>query len=199
MDRGYPAASAVRYVSDHGRIPLEQRMLLQRVIVPARTALSRLAKCKRLPALRDRVVLLDGYNCIITTESLLAGIAVYLCDDGFLRDNRGFFRRYQAITDTSAAINEILGVLADAGPSRVEFLLDSQISWSRELAGEIRGLMAQRRLYGDAICARDVDRQLKSRGEIVASSDGNVIDCTPEAIDLPAEIARRLGIRAEII
>jgi hypothetical protein len=199
MDRGYPAASAVRYASDHHRLPEDQRMVLQRVIIPAKTALSRMARARRLPALRDREIFLDGYNCIITAESLLAGFPVYLCDDGFLRDTRGFFRRYKAGSTTSCAIHEICSLLVEAGPSRAEFLLDCQISHSGELAGEIRGLMAQMGLFGDALCPRDVDRQLKSCGEIVASGDGNVIDSAPEAIDLPAEIARRRGISAQII
>jgi len=59
--------------------------------------------------------------------------------------------------------------------------------------------MAQMGLEGDALCQRDVDRQLKCCRKIVASSDGIVIDSAPEAIDLPAEIARRRGIKATII
>ena len=199
MDRGYPAASAVRFVSDHHRLSEDERMVLQRVIVPASIALSRMAKNLRLHALNNRTVFLDGYNCIITTESLLEGFAVYLCDDGFLRDTRGFFRRYRASKSAYRAIQEILGLLAEAEPRRAVFLLDCQISRSGELAAEIRGLMAQIGLDGDALCLRDVDHKLKSSRKIVASSDGIVIDSAPEAIDLPAEIARRWGIKARII
>ena len=197
MDRGYPAASAVRFVSDHHRLTEVQRMVLQRVIIPAGIALSRMDKALSLHEIRGREIFLDGYNCIITSESLLEGFAVYLCDDGFLRDTRGFFRRYRSSRRATRPIQEILGLLAGAG--RAVFLLDCQISRSGELAAEIRGLMAQMGLEGDALCQRDVDRQLKCCQKIVASSDGIVIDSSPEAIDLPAEIARRRGIKATII
>ena len=197
MDRGYPAASAVRFVSDHHRLTEVQRMVLQRVIIPAGIALSRMDKALSLHEIRGREIFLDGYNCIITSESLLEGFAVYLCDDGFLRDTRGFFRRYRSSRRATRPIQEILGLLAGAG--RAVFLLDCQISRSGELAAEIRGLMAQMGLEGDALCLRDVDRQLKCCQKIVASSDGIVIDSAPEAIDLPAEIARRRGIKATII
>jgi len=197
MDRGYPAASAVRFVSDHHRLTEVQRMVLQRVIIPAGIALSRMDKALSLHEIRGREIFLDGYNCIITSESLLEGFAVYLCDDGFLRDTRGFFRRYRSSRRATRPIQEILGLLAGAG--RAVFLLDCQISRSGELAAEIRGLMAQMGLEGDALCLRDVDRQLKCCQKIVASSDGIVIDSSPEAIDLPAEIARRRGIKATII
>ena len=112
VDRGYPNDSAVRYVSDHHRLPEEQRFVLQRTIVSADTALARMAKALRLHALRGRVVFVDGYNTPITTESLLAGYPVYLCDDGFLRDTRGFFRSYKASQITVCAFSEILDLLA---------------------------------------------------------------------------------------
>ncbi|MDM7912097.1 MAG: DUF434 domain-containing protein, partial [Methanotrichaceae archaeon] len=34
LDRGYPRESAVRFVSDHYRLPQEQRFVLMRVVVP---------------------------------------------------------------------------------------------------------------------------------------------------------------------
>ena len=194
MDRGYPRDSAVRYVSDHHRLPDEQRFVLQRTIVSADTALRRMAKALRLPALRDRAVFVDGYNTLITTQSLLAGYPVYLSDDGFLRDTRGFFKSDKASRVTICAFSEILDLLAAAGAARVEVLLDQQISRSGELAKVVRRLMAERDLPGEARCARDVDYQLKTCGSIVASSDGNVIDAASNVIDLPAEIARGRGI-----
>jgi hypothetical protein len=199
VDRGYPAGSAVRYASDHHRLPEEKRMLLRRVVISAKTALFRMAKARNHSDLFGKSVFLDGYNTIITVESLLAGYPVYLCDDGFVRDTRGLFRRYRAGPVTFSAIDEILGLLCEAGPSRVEVLLDSQISRSGGLAGELRRLMAERHLPGDAQCVRDVDHQLKICGGVVASTDGNVIDCAIEAIDLPAEIARRRGLIPRIV
>ncbi len=90
-------------------------MVLQRVIIPAGIALSRMDKALSLHEIRGREIFLDGYNCIITSESLLEGFAVYLCDDGFLRDTRGFFRRYRASRRATRPIQEILGLLA--GPN----------------------------------------------------------------------------------
>ncbi|MCK9440850.1 MAG: DUF434 domain-containing protein [Methanothrix sp.] len=199
MDRGYPSDSAVRYVSDHHRLSEEQRFVLRRAIVSADTALRRMTKALRLHNLSGRVVFVDGYNTIITTQSLLAGYPVYLCDDGFLRDTRGFFRNDKALQVTVSAFCEILDLLADARPSRVEVLLDQQISCSGELAREVRGLMAKRDLPGDARCVRDVDHQLKASGTIIATSDGNVIDVASSVIDLPGEIARGRCIRPLLV
>lgn len=158
-----------------------------------------MAKALRLHALRGNVVFVDGYNASITTHSLLAGHQVYLCDDGFLRDTRAFFRFNSGSQVVVGAFSEILDLLAHAGPSRVQVLLDQQISRSGELAGEVRSMMAARSLSGAVICARDVDHQLKTCGSIVASSDGNVIDGASSVIDLPGEIARGRCIRPLLI
>ena len=199
VDRGYPNDSAVRYVSDHHRLPEAERSVLQRTILSADTALSRMAKTLQLHDLCGRAVFVDGYNTTITTQSLLAGYPVYLCDDGFVRDTRGFFRSYKASKITVCTFFEILDLLALAGAARVEVLLDQQISQSGELAKEVQGLMAKRALPGEARCARDVDHQLKVCGSIVASSDGNVIDAASSVIDLPGEIARERGIRPLLV
>ena len=198
-DRGYPNDSAVRYVSDHHRLPEAERSVLQRTILSADRALSRMAKTLQLHDLCGRVVFVDGYNTTITTQSLLDGYPVYLCDDGFVRDTRGFFRSYKASKITVCSFFEILDLLAAAGAARVEVLLDQQISQSGELAKEVQGLMAERSLPGEARCARDVDHQLKTCTSIVASSDGNVIDAASKVIDLPGEIARERCIRPLLV
>ena len=149
--------------------------------------------------MRDRVVFVDGYNAIITAHSLLAGYPVYLCDDGFLRDTRAFFRGGRELQSAASALSEILDLLDSARPSRVRVLFDQQISRSGEMAGEARRMMAARGLPGEAGCARDVDHLLKACGGIVASSDGNVIDAAAAAIDLPGEIAREHSIRPILI
>lgn len=170
--------------------------MLRRTVIAKEIAQSRMAKTVVLPALRSKAVFVDGYNVLITTESLRAGFPVYLCDDGFLRDVRGIFRSYRPSQDTSSALQEILNLLAEAGPAKVAILLDQQMSGSGELAGQIRIHMADLGLPGEARTARDADHQLKicSVGAIVATSDGNVIDAASSVIDLPAEIARRLSI-----
>jgi hypothetical protein len=189
----------VRYVCNHHRLDEEQRIVLLRTIVSAETALSRMAKTMPLDRLRNEMVSVDGYNVLITAESLLAGFPVYLCDDGFWRDTRGFFRSFRASQVTICAFCEVLNLLTLAMPSRVEVLLDQQISRSGELARELRRLMAKQNMPGDVTCARDVDHQLKVCGSIVASSDGSVIDAAKGAIDIPGEIARRRSISPVLI
>ena len=195
LDRGYPKGSALRFVSDHHRLPQEQRYVLVRVLVAAGLARSRMSKIVPLKALRGNALFVDGYNVLITAESLLEGSPVYLCDDGFLRDTRGIFKRYTVSHLTAQALSSILDLLVLAAPARLEILLDQQISRSGELAGQIRGMMAERCLPGAARTAKDVDHRLKTAAAIVASGDGDVIDAASAVVDLPAEMARMRGLK----
>jgi len=192
VNRGYPKDSSVRFVSDHYRLPEEQRFVLVRVIVAAKTAKVRKTKAISLKALRWKEVFVDGYNVLIAIESLLKGCPVYLCDDGFLRDTQGIFRSYRTSRFTEPALAEMLHTLASAAPKRVEVLLDQQISMSGQLASCIRKMMTEVGLAGTARTVRDVDHRLK-KVAIVATSDGNVIDAASCALDIPAEIARKRG------
>jgi len=150
-------------------------------------------------ALCEKLVYVDGYNVLITTDCLLSGHPVYLCDDGFLRDTRGFFKRSIGRSIAPEALAVVLDLLFEARPFCVEILFDQQISRSGELASEARMQLLKRHLSGSARCLKDVDHQLKICGGIVASSDGNVIDSAGAVVDLPAEIARRKGICTQII
>jgi len=191
----YYKPSEVRPLSNHHRFADEERFILMRVIVKSDVAQIRRSRMQKLEDLKDQVIFIDDYNVLITTESVLGCHPVYLCDDGFLRDNRGSFRSYKTSPITSLALNQILDLLALAGPSRTEVLLDQQMSRSGEMAEMIRGMMAERHLCGTARTARDVDRLLKAIRGIVLTSDGNVIDSLDHVMDLPGEIARRSGIR----
>jgi hypothetical protein len=191
---GYPKDTAIRFVSNHHRLPNEQRFVLARVVVSSNTACRRLSKAIPLEALREKAVFVDGYNVLIIVESILSGCSVYLSDDGFLRDTRGIFRSYRASEFTVPALSEILDVLTMVGPDSVEILLDQQIGMSGQLAAQITGMMAKRGLDWTARTVRDVDRQLKMAQGIVATADGNVIDASSQVIDLPYTIAKRKGI-----
>ncbi len=195
LDRGYPRESAARFVSDHYRLPEEQRFALIRVVVPTELARERMAKMLPQKALQGKAVFVDGYNVLITVESLLGGMPVYKSDDGFLRDTQGIFRSYKASDITAPALSEILGFLSRAAPFEVEILLDQQISMSGRLASRIREMMSECGIPGTARTVRDVDRRLKSAEGIIATGDGNVIDAVSCVVDIPGQIALKRGIR----
>ena len=170
-----------------------------RVVVATAQASARRAKLVPLETLSGKKILVDGYNVLITVESILGGCSLYLCDDGLLRDIRGVFRSYKPSRITDQALSEIIDLLAQVSPSRVEFLLDQQISMSGSMAAHIREMMSLKGVAGTARTEMGVDYNLKVEKEIIATSDGNVIDMASLVIDIPKEIARRRGVNPYVI
>jgi hypothetical protein len=199
VDRGYPKDCAIRFVSNHHCLPNEHRFVLVRAIVESGLALSRRAKSLSIESMRGGVVFIDGYNVLITVESLLAGYPIYLCDDRVLRDTRGLFRSYKSSQFTIPAISMILDLLALVKPSWIMVLLDQQMSHSGELAELMRVMIARRFLPGNAMTARDVDHLLKEAPAIIATSDGNIIDSVSSFVDIPRNMARKMGIDLQLL
>lgn len=199
MDRGYPKESAIRFVSDHHRLLGKHRFVLTRVVVPSDTARARKYKIQPLEALHGRVLFIDGYNVLISVESLLGGKPLYLCDDGFLRDVQGIFRSYRPSDLTVPALDAIFALLASACPAVTEVLLDQQISMSGQLAVLTRRTMAEHGVPGIVRTARNVDFQLKEIKGLIATADGNIIDEALSVVDIPGIIARMSGIELLIL
>jgi hypothetical protein len=199
VDRGYPKVSAIRFVSDHYQLPEVQRFVLTRVVVASDTAKARRDKIQPLESLHARALFIDGYNVLISVESLLGGKPVYSCDDGLLRDIQGIFRSYRPSDLTAPALDAIFDLLRSACPAVTEVLLDQQISMSGRLAELIRRIMAEHDVQGMVRTARDVDRQLKEMVGVIATGDGNIIDAAVSVVDIPGAIARMRGFEPLIL
>ena len=191
LSRGYPRTGVIRFVSDHYRLLNRDRHILMRVVIEPEIAASRISKKISCADIRGKNIVIDGYNVIIATESVISGEPVFLCDDGFIRDIRGVFRNYK--NPDRGVCRQILEMLSEHEPGSVIFLFDAQISKSGVLARHIRGLLPEYSLSGDARTSRHVDFDLKHCGSIVATGDGHIIDEVESAVDIPGCIIRKLG------
>jgi hypothetical protein len=175
LERGYPQKSAVGFVCDHYRLDVKARYLLSRTVLASEVAERRRAKFLPCEKIEGNSIIIDGYNIIIGMESILENKA-HLCDDGVMRDIKGAFRSYKVSSNTENAVGFILEFLKEMKPENVVFLLDAQISKSGMLAQRLREKISEAGLKGDARTSKHVDHDLKHCKEIVASSDGVIID-----------------------
>lgn len=190
LERGYPQKSAVGFVCSHYRLDDEARHILSRKVLSKDTASKRQAKFLPCDAIEGERLVIDGYNIIIGMESILLKTA-YLCDDGVIRDVRGVFRNFRVSALTDKAIDMIMIFLKEKNPVYVCFLLDSQISKSGLFAGILRDKLAFYGIKGDAKTSRHVDFDLKVSGDIVATSDGVVIDEAEKVVNFLACLMSR--------
>lgn len=182
LDKGYPPKSAVGFVCDHYRLDGDSRHILSRTVIAGPICEKRRQKFLPCDKIRGEDIIIDGYNIIIGVEAILEKKAI-LCDDGVVRDIKGVSRNFRTSGNTHKAIELILLFLKEKSPSQVYFIFDSQISRSGVLAKMLCENIVGSGLKGNANTSRHVDHDLKVSHNIVASSDGVIIDAAEKVVN----------------
>ncbi|MDD3042141.1 MAG: DUF434 domain-containing protein [Methanosarcinaceae archaeon] len=221
---GYPKFATIRFVADHAGLDARERQILTRVVLPPDKTVSRAKKKLDCERIGGKPLLIDGYNVLLSVDSLLKGESMWLCDDSFIRDTRFYFGKAKHAGGMEEALEELLSFLNETGPKSVTFLLDSQISRSGELAGIIRNRLNEKGITGEARTSKHVDFDLKTAGKftwkkneestgrsarenigknsekytgespVIATSDGIIIDAVFEVLDIPACLMEKKGL-----
>lgn len=197
LNRGYRKKGALKFVSDRYLLNIHERNYLARKVFSREAALSRQNKILDISRVKDENVFVDGYNVLITVESICTGYpSLVRCDDGFLRDVNAVFGKYKIKDATKPALTQIMLLLKYYNPRFVKFLYDSPVSQSGELSKVTRNILKANGVSGDAVTSKNVDSELislsKDIGGIVATSDSAVIDKIQRVIDIPCEILKKM-------
>jgi hypothetical protein len=134
---------------------------------------------------------IDWYNVLITVESHLRGVTIFLAEDGFARDAAAAHASFRPTLLTERAMAEIIAAVCLLSPSRVEVFIDAPIAHSALMAERLRTLCAELAFPVEASLVHSADYPLKSFSGIVASSDSAIIDRAQHALDLAAHVLVR--------
>jgi hypothetical protein len=179
-------------VAGHYLLDQEQRNYLARKVSSDQTAQGRRSKLVDFEDLKGQTILVDGYNVLITLESVLHHSDIILeSDDGVLRDTQAVFGRYRPHEDTLPVLDIILDFLKKAHVKEVRFFYDSPVSRSGELAKLTRAVLRKHHLPGDATTSPYVDRELaNNQDQVVATSDGPLMDKVDRVLDISGTFRR---------
>ncbi len=191
LSRGYGRENAVKIAGDRYTLDQTSRLVLYRAVYDDETAASHRSKLVDPEAVYGKRLSVDGYNVLITVESMLRKNPLILCDDGFIRDVSGIYGKHRFTSFTEHALLLIMRLLTEIQPSETRFFYDSQVSRSGELAALTRTFLAQFNLEGNAETAKQADNETLRFGGILSSSDAVLIERGDMLFDLAAEVARR--------
>jgi len=189
LDRKYPKKSAITYVSNRYGLTKDERNILTRIACEKDISNNRKRKIVSIEFIRDKNLFIDGYNVLITVESLILGYPVFLCDDGILKDVRSLFRRYKIGFMTKEALSMIEMITSKYTPKEIVIIFDSQISRSGDLSKMARDIFDKDNCL--VFTSKDTDKEImeNSRKGIIATSDGMIIDNVDNVLDIPVHIA----------
>lgn len=186
LGRGYPRAGALALVGDRHGLDAQSRQLLRRGVFAPETARARRARLLTLGDAAGQDVAVDGHNVLITLESALKGLPLVLGDDGVIRDTAGAGANHRPGQTTLAAARLLLAALRPA--ASVTLLLDAPLSQSGELAAQLRQLLDEAGLAGQARAVPVPERELATHQGPVATSDSQLLDTVASPLDLAGAI-----------
>jgi hypothetical protein len=196
LGRGFPRTGALEYVGNHYLLDEMQRNYLNRTVFSREKIKTRKSKLILLSDVKDKDVLLDGYNVLITVETMFQGAddLIVNCDDGVTRDVKAVFGKYKENETTESALKSIISLLKLFKPKSVLFFYDSPVSLSGELTRTTKEILDSCEVPGDAQTSKNVDKTLinlsKEMGAVVATSDGVIIDKVDSVVDIPGYVSR---------
>ncbi len=195
LNRGFPRTGALTFVGNHYLLDQLQRNYLIRTVFSKEKMESRKSKLILLSDVKDKNILIDGYNVLITVESICNEEDLMVsCDDGVNRDVKAVFGKYKESEVTKDALNSIISLLKIFKPRDVLFFYDSPVSLSGELSRTTQELLESHGVSGDAKTAENVDHKLIQLSQelegVVATSDGVIMDKVDLVLDIPGYISR---------
>ena len=176
LDHGYAPRSAIELVGNRHSLTCRQRMAVSRHAC-ADEDVQRRQKLRVEPGqLQGQELWLDGYNVLTVLESALAGGVVLLCRDGCCRDIAGIHRRHRKVNETLPVLRLVVETAAALGASRCRWWLDQPVSNSGRLKTLILEEAARAGWNMEVELTFSPDHVLSHTGEIIATSDGIVLD-----------------------
>ncbi len=139
-NRAFPDKAALKLVGDRYELTKIQRNMLFRGVVSRSDSIERLGKLVERAQFRQYPLAIDWYNVLITIESYLKGLPVFLADDGVLRDATGMHGSYRMGKVTEQAFDVLIRSLRElkAVQPRPYGSTDRQALAARSAACELR-------------------------------------------------------------
>jgi len=193
LNRDYNKKAALEFVGNHYLLDKSERNYLQRKVYSKVKVKGRKSKIIPLSKIKGKPLYIDGYNVLITVESICSNDgSIVVCDDGILRDVNAVFGKYKCKDETETALNSIIALVKIYHPSDIQFFFDSQVSKSGELAKLAEQIIKEHEVQGSAHTAPNVDYQLINLSNetdgVVASSDSVIMDKVDYILDIPCFI-----------
>jgi hypothetical protein len=176
FSQGYAETAALKLVGDHYQLTTRQRRAVLGASCADAALESRRARFLPPERVRGSELVIDGYNQLITVESILAGGILLRGRDGCIRDLASVHGSYRRVDETLEAIHLLGQTLHELGAARVTWLFDAPVSNSGRLRALMLDTAEQHGWPWDVQLISNVDKTLAQSTAIVVTSDSWILD-----------------------
>jgi hypothetical protein len=177
-NREYPEKSSLKLVGDRYRLTGIQRIVLFRGITSEAKARQRKAKITTIADLKGKELCLDGYNVLFTIMNYMLGKAVFIGNDGILRD-AGDYGEIENGYIFYKSIEVLMDFIRTCAAASLIIYLDRSIPGSITHKDALQGKMHQLNIQGEVHLVQSADKELERKtGYLIGTSDSEIIDVT---------------------
>ncbi len=123
----------------------------------------------------DPILVIDGYNLLITTECALSNAPLFIGLDGCMRDIASIHSTYRKVEETVPALKLIGKVIEELEIKKTIWVLDSPISNSGRLKKIIEDLAEEKKWNWEVLLEKQADKSIvalsQNENYVVASCD----------------------------
>lgn len=195
LTKEYPQNAALKLVGDRFELTQRQRLAVMRSSCSDAQLAGRLIRQLRPAELAGQDILIDGYNVLITIETGLSGGFLFVGRDGCIRDLAGMHGTYRKVNETIPAIELINNALTELSVKNACWLLDKPVSNS----GRLKAIIESTTKSHQVKLLNNPDTELIQSEQIVATSDGDVLDKAKLWINLAESMIKNYVKNARII
>jgi hypothetical protein len=189
----YSQVAALKLVGDHHQLTARQRQAVLRSACSDLSLRERTERRIRPEQLEGAYVGVDGFNCLITIESMLSRAPVFIGRDSALRDLASVHGTYRSVEETESAARALGSALGKAGVRGAHVFLDRPVGNSGRLRAFLLELFKEGPLEVSVSLHDQVDQELIDACEIVASADAFILDHADAWLDLPGLVIATEG------
>lgn len=191
-EKGYPEEASLKLTGDQYNLKWKQRQALKRSTLSPPYLKYCLKGAQTSTALKKANLTVDGFNLLITLETLLGKGPVFQGLDGCIRDVTGVHGTYKRAFQTSHALDIISEALNTLNTGKANWLLDKPVSNSGKLKALLEDYAHQNNLNWAVSLQDKTDEVLKRSQQIIISSDKEVLAKGVKWYDLNGFIAFNL-------
>ena len=195
LNRHYRKKSALDFITNHYGLNSFERNFFGRcvfsddhleIVNKKRTDLTEISKSKSIA--------IDGFNVLITLDSLIDGVAIF-CEDDVIRDLK-YQKGYKLTEKSEETVEIILKSMLNLNLNNFDVYYDEQTSKSGEISKITKNLMEKYSISGEVILSKKVDFELKHY-EFVATSDFHIIKNVIGFLDIPKIVSKNYNLEVK--
>ncbi len=186
LSNGYNLASSLKLVGDRHKLTERQRVAISRSACSDAAMARRKQHALSVEQLRNRNIIIDGFNLIITIEAALSGGLLLRCRDESIRDLSSVHGSYRSVQETDASITLVGEVLDELKPTAVLWLLDRPVSNSGRLAARIMDTASKCGWPWTVEVVFNPDAEIAVSSSIAITSDSTILDRVEQWTNLKA-------------